>query len=140
MKNKKTKIGIERAVEMAQNHINANNTILPDIELKVLKNNDGCHLGTVMRTFINYARPEGVLGVLGPPCSEIVEPVASKQHYYLFIYSYTDNFVVTLKGHISRIGIVSLGCVVFFWTHISSLYLACALCVCVSKSAFCLQI
>lgn len=71
---------------MAQEDIKQNGTILPDVELAVIGNNDGCHLDKVMRTFINYyVRPDGVLGVLGPPCSETVDPVASKQFVY-FIY------------------------------------------------------
>lgn len=71
--------GIKQAVDLAQKHVRENGTILPDIELKVIDNNDGCHLDTVMRTFINYyVRPDMILGVLGPPCSETVEPIASK--------------------------------------------------------------
>lgn len=65
------------AVSMSQNAIRANSSILPDVDIAVIDNNDGCHLDTVMKTFINYyVRPDGVLGVLGPPCSESVEPVA----------------------------------------------------------------
>lgn len=60
------RLGIVKAVNMAEEHIKANGTILPDIELVVIDNNDGCHLDSVMRTFINYyVRPDGVLGVLG---------------------------------------------------------------------------
>lgn len=71
------KLGIAEAVRLAENDIRANGSILSDIELVVNSNNDGCHLDKVMRSFINYyVRPEGVLGVLGPPCSETVEPVA----------------------------------------------------------------
>lgn len=76
--------GIKQAVDLAEKHIKANGTILPDIELKVVDNDDGCHLDRVMRTFINYyVRPDMILGVLGPPCSETVEPIASKQFAHL---------------------------------------------------------
>lgn len=69
--------GVTEAVSLAQDDINANSSILSDIDIVVVRNNDGCHLDAVMRTFINYyVRPDGVLGVLGPPCSETVEPVA----------------------------------------------------------------
>lgn len=69
--------GVTEAVNLAQADINANSSILSDIDIVVVRNNDGCHLDAVMRTFINYyVRPDGVLGVLGPPCSETVEPVA----------------------------------------------------------------
>lgn len=75
--------GVEGAVELALKDIKRNRTILQDIELIVLHNNDGCHLDTVMRTFINYyVDYKGLLGVLGPPCSETVEPVASKCHRF----------------------------------------------------------
>lgn len=64
---------------MAKEAIKANKSILSDVNLVVIDNNDGCHLDTVMRTFINYyVRPEGVLGILGPPCSDSVEPVAGE--------------------------------------------------------------
>lgn len=64
---------------MAINDTRNDPNILQDIELTVLHNNDGCHLDAVMRTFINYyVDYKGLLGVLGPPCSETVEPVASK--------------------------------------------------------------
>lgn len=63
---------------MAKKDIRNNNTILQDIDLDVINNNDGCHLDTVMRTFINYyVRPDGVLGVLGPSCSGF---------YFLFLH------------------------------------------------------
>lgn len=72
-------VGVERAVEMALKDTKDNPNILKDIELTVLRNNDGCHLDAVMRTFINYyVDYKGLLGVLGPSCSETVEPVASK--------------------------------------------------------------
>lgn len=74
------------AVELALNDIKENQTILQDIELIVLHNNDGCHLDAVMRTFINYyVDYKGLLGVLGPPCSETVEPVASKSLILLLL-------------------------------------------------------
>lgn len=70
---------MKTAVELAELHIKNNGTILQDIDLSVQYNNDGCHLDTVMRTFINYyVQTNRLLGVLGPPCSETVEPVASK--------------------------------------------------------------
>lgn len=83
-------LGIKNAVELAQKDIKRNGTILPDIDLVVINNNDGCHLDTVMRTFINYyVQNDGVLGVLGPPCSETVEPVASKSFiYFIFRHRY----------------------------------------------------
>lgn len=69
--------GVTEAVNLAEADINANSSILSDIDIVVVRNNDGCHLDAVTRTFINYCvHPDDVLGVLGPPCSETVEPVA----------------------------------------------------------------
>lgn len=66
-------------MELALADIMNNQSILQDIKLDVLRNNDGCHLDAVMRTFINYyVDYKELLGVLGPPCSETVEPVASE--------------------------------------------------------------
>lgn len=66
-------------MELALADIMNNQSILQDIKLDVLQNNDGCHLDAVMRTFINYyVDYKELLGVLGPPCSETVEPVASE--------------------------------------------------------------
>lgn len=71
--------GVKGAIEMALIDIGNNQSILQDIKLTVLENNDGCHLDAVMRTFINYyVDYKELLGVLGPPCSETVEPVASE--------------------------------------------------------------
>lgn len=49
-----------------------------------------CRPDSVMKAFINYyTRPVRVLGVLGPACSETVEPIAGK---YKFIYRKKMNF------------------------------------------------
>lgn len=81
--------GVTEAVNLAQADINANSSILSDIDIVVVRNNDGCHLDAVMRTFINYyVRPDGVLGVLGPPCSETVEPVAGMCTFYAHTHTH----------------------------------------------------
>ncbi|XP_031629591.1 receptor-type guanylate cyclase gcy-18-like isoform X3 [Contarinia nasturtii] len=79
------------AVELAQKDIEQNETLLPDIELMVISHDDGCHLDTVMRTFINYyVDREDVLGVLGPPCSESLQPIASlSKHIHMTVISYS---------------------------------------------------
>lgn len=65
---------------MAKEDVRKNVIGLANIDLDVINNDDGCHMDTVMKTFINYyVKPDVVLGVLGPPCSETVEPIASKQ-------------------------------------------------------------
>lgn len=67
------------ATKMAEDAINDKSltNILPNVKLEVIKSAGGCSLDTVMRTFISYyIQPGRVLGVLGPPCSEAVEPIA----------------------------------------------------------------
>lgn len=67
------------ATTMAEQAINDKSLtkILPNVRLQVIKSAGGCSLDTVMRTFVNYyIQPQRVLGVLGPPCSEAVEPIA----------------------------------------------------------------
>lgn len=71
---------------MAENAINANNTILPNIRLSVLKMDGKCRADEVMKSFINiYMRHDRVLGVLGPACSETVEPIAGELLYMYFV-------------------------------------------------------
>lgn len=100
---------------MAERDIKENGTILQDIDLIVLDNNDGCHLDSVMRTFINYyVQTNGLLGVLGPPCSETVEPVASKAFTFC-VFS-----CLVSKMPLNRCPFSSRCNVAFFLNHISS--------------------
>lgn len=74
------------AVEMAENAINSNATILPNIKLSVLQMDGKCRADEVMKSFINiYMGHDRVLGVLGPACSETVEPIAGKLHWFIFL-------------------------------------------------------
>lgn len=69
---------------MAENAINSNATILPNIRLSVLKMDGKCRADEVMKSFINiYMIKDRVLGVLGPACSETVEPIAGKCGFFL---------------------------------------------------------
>lgn len=71
---------------MAQNAINSNSSILPNIRLTVLKMDGKCRADEVMKSFINiYMRHDRVLGVLGPACSETVEPIAGELLLYFKI-------------------------------------------------------
>lgn len=64
---------------MAQDAINRNTNILPNVMLSVLQLDGQCRPDIVMKAFLNmYMRPERVLGVLGPACSETVEPIAGE--------------------------------------------------------------
>lgn len=74
--------GLLPAVKMAENAINSNSTILPNIRLTVLQTDGKCRADEVMKSFINiYMTYDRVLGVLGPACSETVEPIAGESFY-----------------------------------------------------------
>lgn len=99
---------------MAKEDVRNNVIGLANIDLDVINNDDGCHMDTVMKTFINYyVKPDVVLGVLGPPCSETVEPIASKQLKPIISYSYMVSFDLE-KGYTSH------QYMLFFRIHISS--------------------
>lgn len=73
--NKKISTDIIKAVNLSEEAIRKSN-ILP-FNLIVLRSDGGCRLDTVMKTFINYYK-QPVIGLLGPPCSETLEPIAGK--------------------------------------------------------------
>jgi len=70
---------------MAEKAINDNDNILQKYNLNVLKNDGQCRPDIVMKTFINYyLRQEHLIGILGPACSETVEPIAGN-YFIIFI-------------------------------------------------------
>lgn len=74
--------GLIPAVKMAEKAINSNSTILPNIRLTVLQTDGKCRADEVMKSFINiYMTYDRVLGVLGPACSETVEPIAGELYF-----------------------------------------------------------
>ncbi|XP_062129708.1 uncharacterized protein LOC133841324 [Drosophila sulfurigaster albostrigata] len=81
---------IEDAAHRAIEAVNRNATILPGYKL-VLKTNDGhCKSDLVMRALIHYYKNDNVLGVLGPACSETVEPIAGiSKHMNMMVMSYS---------------------------------------------------
>lgn len=80
-------IGAARRAEQA---INENATILPDYQLKVIINDGQCKSDIVMNALIFYYTTQNMLGVLGPACSETVEPVAGiSKHLNMMIMSYS---------------------------------------------------
>ncbi|XP_055645042.1 uncharacterized protein LOC129780610 isoform X2 [Toxorhynchites rutilus septentrionalis] len=84
-------LGIMPAAVMAQQAINLNETILPNHRLIILKSDGQCRADTVMKTFINYyIRQERMIGVLGPACSDTVEPIAGvSKHFRMAVISYS---------------------------------------------------
>lgn len=78
---------------MAYMAINKNKTILPDYNLKLLVQDGQCKADNVMKRFIDFI-VEGyypqLVGVLGPACSETVEPLAGvSRHYHIMVISYS---------------------------------------------------
>ncbi|XP_012143005.2 uncharacterized protein LOC100883782 isoform X1 [Megachile rotundata] len=81
------------AAKMAKEAINVNNTVLRDYNLALLANDGQCKSDMVMRSFIDYIvhnQYDKLVGVLGPACSETVEPlVGVSKHYKTVIISYS---------------------------------------------------
>ncbi|XP_058056866.1 uncharacterized protein LOC131208230 [Anopheles bellator] len=84
-------LGIAPAALMAQHDINGNRTILLNHELAVQQNDGQCRADTVMKSFINYyIQQTRMIGVLGPACSETVEPIAGvSKHFRMAVISYS---------------------------------------------------
>ncbi|XP_070151049.1 uncharacterized protein [Polyergus mexicanus] len=81
------------AAKMAKEVINVNNTLLRDYNLTLLANDGQCKSDMVMKSFIDYIvhnHYQKLVGVLGPACSETVEPlVGVSKHYKTVIISYS---------------------------------------------------
>ncbi|XP_043507447.1 uncharacterized protein LOC122527382 isoform X1 [Frieseomelitta varia] len=81
------------AAKMAKESINKNDTVLKNFNLKMLASDGQCKSDMVMRSFIDYIvhnQYGKLIGVLGPACSETVEPlVGVSKHYKTVIISYS---------------------------------------------------
>ncbi|KAK2582228.1 hypothetical protein KPH14_004575 [Odynerus spinipes] len=81
------------AAKMAKEAINDNNSLLRDYNLTLLASDGQCKSDMVMKSFIDYIVHnfyEKLVGVLGPACSETVEPlVGVAKHYKTVIISYS---------------------------------------------------
>ncbi|XP_071557353.1 uncharacterized protein [Temnothorax nylanderi] len=81
------------AAKMAKEIININNTLLRDYNLTLLASDGQCKSDMVMKSFIDYIIHnyyQKLVGVLGPACSETVEPlVGVSKHYRTVIISYS---------------------------------------------------
>ncbi|GAB0087290.1 Guanylate cyclase [Sergentomyia squamirostris] len=78
------------ASRQAAEDVNKNLNILPNYNL-IIQHQDGqCRTDAVMKAFINYyMRWEKVIGILGPACSETVEPIAGvSKHFRMGVISY----------------------------------------------------
>lgn len=85
--------GIVTAARMAKEAVNRNSSILRDYDLNLLVHDGQCRADMVMKRFIDYIVNnyyKNLLGVLGPACSDTVEPLAGvSRHYKTLMISYS---------------------------------------------------
>jgi hypothetical protein len=84
--------GIVRGAVLAQEAVKANTSILPGYELHLTVTDGKCRPDSVMKIFIDYITNShnNLLGVLGPGCSDTVEPLAGvSKHYHTIVISYS---------------------------------------------------
>ncbi|XP_076168527.1 uncharacterized protein LOC143147294 isoform X3 [Ptiloglossa arizonensis] len=81
------------AATMAKEAINVNSTLLRDYNLTIVVSDGQCKSDMVMKSFIDYIVQnfyEKMVGVLGPACSETVEPLVDvSKHYKTVVISYS---------------------------------------------------
>ncbi|CAB3366072.1 Hypothetical predicted protein [Cloeon dipterum] len=85
--------GIMAAASFAVKAVNNNPSVLRDYTLKLLAFDGQCKADTVMKNFIDYIRLpyfNQLAGILGPACSDTVEPLAGvSRHYRTVVISYS---------------------------------------------------
>lgn len=81
------------AAQMAIQAIDVDPNIMSNYELKLLEEDGSCKADVVMKAFIGYVTNETykhTVGILGPACSDTVEPIAGvAKHYSTIIISYS---------------------------------------------------
>ncbi|KAL1491180.1 hypothetical protein ABEB36_011819 [Hypothenemus hampei] len=85
---------IARGSKLAINAINGNRTILGNYKLNLLLTDGQCRADNVMKKFIDFIVDQNyyrnLVGVLGPACSDTVEPLAGvSKHYRIMVISYS---------------------------------------------------
>ncbi|KAG8189320.1 hypothetical protein JTE90_021827 [Oedothorax gibbosus] len=85
--------GIMTAAKMAADAINKDASILGNYTLTILVQDGHCAADEVMKSFINYVTNDtykSMVGILGPACSDTVEPIAGvAKHFNTIIMSYS---------------------------------------------------
>ncbi|KAG5898979.1 Insulin-like peptide receptor, partial [Gonioctena quinquepunctata] len=86
--------GIAHGARLATVAINNSTSLLKNYELQLLLQDGKCQADTVMKHFIDFIVTQhyytNLVGVLGPACSETVEPIAGvSRHYHILIISYS---------------------------------------------------
>ncbi|XP_046384645.1 uncharacterized protein LOC124154916 [Ischnura elegans] len=81
------------AANMAREAINNNDTVLRDYHLNLYAYDGQCKADVVMKSFIEYMRLDDYkhfVGILGPACSDTVEPLAGvSRHFKTIVISYS---------------------------------------------------
>ncbi|XP_023214374.1 gamma-aminobutyric acid type B receptor subunit 1-like [Centruroides sculpturatus] len=81
------------AAQIAIDDVNKNQNILNQYKLTLLVNDGQCAADEVMKSFIGYVTNstyKDIIGILGPACSDTVEPIAGvAKHYNTIIISYS---------------------------------------------------
>lgn len=85
---------IVRGAKMATDAVNNNSSLLRDYNLELFANDGKCQAESVMKVFIDFIvenyNKKIVVGVLGPACSDTVEPVAGVSKLYnVVVISYS---------------------------------------------------
>ncbi|CAH0557671.1 unnamed protein product [Brassicogethes aeneus] len=86
--------GIAMGAIMGIDAVNANESILPYYNLELKPMNGQCRADKVMQHFIDVivdsSNNKKILGVLGPACSDTVEPLAGvSKNYHMLVISYS---------------------------------------------------
>lgn len=86
--------GIAGAAKLAKEAINQNQTVLSPYTLQIIVTDGMCQADNVMKHFIDFIVDENyyknLVGVLGPACSDTVEPLAGvSKHYHIMVISYS---------------------------------------------------
>ncbi|KAI8119383.1 Gamma-aminobutyric acid type B receptor subunit 1 [Lucilia cuprina] len=88
------------AVKRAVQAVNSNSTILRNYNLNVIENDGECKADVVMKSFIHLFNVPKLLGVVGPACSETVEPIAGiSRHTNMAVISYSAEGATFLDRH-----------------------------------------
>lgn len=74
--------GIIRAAQLAVDEINHLQLFGSDLELRLIAHDGRCEANFVMREFITMTHYANLLGILGPACSETIEPLAGITKLY----------------------------------------------------------
>lgn len=86
--------GIQTALDMARDDFEDNDKVknlFPNYSIKIMSIASECKPDLVLRKFISfYSHRQNLIGVLGPACSEAIEPIAAiSKHYKLSAITYS---------------------------------------------------